>query len=172
MHKSRDNRGTWTERSINGWYLGMSLEHYRCHIIHVKKTKSERISGTVFFKHKYITQPTLTPVDTVVKAINDLICALKGARNTHGMQQIERLKMIDELLNKIPSNLTEMLNPSTKTTIPRVEDIRPGLEQAPRVQNESKTTVSEKDHIETTNREQIKQNIRRQRARILQHHQM
>jgi hypothetical protein len=43
------------------------------------------------------------------------------------MQQIERLKMIDELLNKIPSNLTEMSDPSTKTPIPRVEDIRPGL---------------------------------------------
>ena len=81
-----ENRGTWAERSIDGWYLGASLEHYRCHIIHVKKTKSERISDEVFFKHKYITQPTLTPVDTVVKAIDDLAFALKGARNTHGMQ--------------------------------------------------------------------------------------
>ena len=52
--------------------------------------------------------------------------------------------MIDKLINKIPSNLTEMLDSSMKTTIPRVENIRPGLEQAPRVQNESKTTVSEK----------------------------
>ena len=152
MHESRDNRGTWAERLIDGWYLGTSLEHYRCHIIHVKKTNSERISDTVFFKHKYITQPTLTPVDTVVKAINDLTCALKGTRNIQGMQQIERLKMIDELLNEIPSNLTEMSDPPTKTPIPRVEDIGPGLtpltfqsppsdipettsEQAPRVQN-------------------------------------
>ena len=91
MHESRDNRGTWAERSIDGWYLETSLEHYRCHIIHVKKTNSERISDTVFFKHKYITQPTLTPVDTVVKAIDE------GTRNTQGMQLIERLKMIDEL---------------------------------------------------------------------------
>jgi hypothetical protein len=158
MHESRDNRGTWAERSIDGWYLGTSLKHYRCHIIHVKKTKSERISDTVFFKHKYITQPTLTPVDTVVKAIDDLTHALKGTRNTHGIQQIERLKMIDELLNNIPSNLTEMSDPSTKATLPRVEDNRPGLtpltfqspppntgetpkpisEQVPRVQKESK----------------------------------
>ena len=71
-------------------------------------------------QYKFITQPTLTPVDTVVKAIDDLTCALKGARNTQGMQQIERLKMIDELLNKIPSNLTEMSDPSTKTPIPKV----------------------------------------------------
>jgi hypothetical protein len=127
MDESRDNSGTWAERSIDGWYLGTSSEHYRCHIIHVKKTNSERISDTVFFKHKYITQPTLTKVDTVVRAINDLTCALKGARNTHGMQQIERLKMIYKLLNKILSNPTEMSDTSTKTPIPRVEDIRPGL---------------------------------------------
>ena len=93
----------------------------------MKKTKSETISDTVFFKHKYITQPTLTPVNTVVKAIDDLTCALKGTRNTQGMQQIERLKMIDKLLNKIPSKLTEMSDPSTKATLPMVEDIRPGL---------------------------------------------
>ena len=129
MHESRDNRGTWAERSIDGWYLGTSSEHCRCHIIHVKKKNSKRISDTVFFKHKYIAQPTLTPVDTdtVVRAIDDLTCALKGARNTHGMQQIERLKMIYKLLNKIISKPTEMLDPSTKMPIPRVEDIRPGL---------------------------------------------
>jgi hypothetical protein len=76
MHESRDSRGTWAEQSINGWYLGTSQEHYQCHIIHIKKMRRQRISE-VFFKHKYITQPTLTPVDTVVKAIDGLTGALK-----------------------------------------------------------------------------------------------
>jgi hypothetical protein len=147
---------------------------------------SKRISDKVFFKHKYITQPTLTPVDIVVRAIDDLTCALKG------MQQIERLKMIDKLLNKIPNNPTEMSSPSTKTPIPRVDNIRSGLtpltfqstspdipktrsEQAPRVQNEDEVTVSEKIKAKAINRDQIKGNIRNlamQRARIPQQHQM
>ena len=103
--------------------------------------------------------------------------------------------MIDELLNNIPNNLTEVADPSTKTTLPRVEDITPELtpltfqslpsntretpkpisEQVPRVQKENKTNVSEMDKIKATNRERIKQNIRHkttQRARIPQHHQM
>jgi len=108
------------------------------------------------------------------------------------MQQIERLKMIDELLNKIPSNLTEMSDPPTKTPISRVEDIRTRLtpltfqsplsdipettsEQAPRVQNKNEVTVSEKNNIKTINRDQIKGNIRNlaiRRARIPQRHQM
>ena len=108
------------------------------------------------------------------------------------MQQIERLKMIDKLLNKIPSNPTEMSDPSTKTPIPRVEDIRSGLtpltfqsappdipettlEQALRVHNKNEVTVSEKIKAKAINRDQIKGNIRNlamQRARIPQRHQM
>ena len=166
------------------------------YIIHVKKTRSKRISDTVFFKHKHITQPTLTPIDTVVRAIDDLTCALKGARNIQGMQQIERLKTIDELLNKIPSNLAEMSDPPSTTQMKmpksRVEDIRPWpssltfqspppnrdtpettLEQAPRVQNEMEN-VSIKDKTKSK-REQFRQNMQHtatQRARIPQHHQM
>jgi hypothetical protein len=45
------------------------------------------------------------------------------------MQQVERLKKIDKLLNNIPSNLVDMSDPSSATqmnaTTPRVEDIRP-----------------------------------------------
>jgi len=96
MHESRENRGTWAEQSIDRWYLGTSLKHYQCQIIHVKKQRAKE------YQTKYF-------------------------RNTHGMQQIGRLKMIDKLLNKIPSNLKEMSDPSMNTTLPRVEDIRPGI---------------------------------------------
>ena len=87
--------------AANGWYIGASMEHYRCHKIYVKKTRSERISDTVFFKHKYITQPTVTPADTIVKALNDLPNALKGKRNVKAEAQIEALEKIDELPHKM-----------------------------------------------------------------------
>ena len=80
LFESNTRRGTWAEHSTDGWYIGTSMEHYRCHRIYVKKTRSERISDTVFFKHKYITQPTVTPADTIVKALNDLTNALKGKK--------------------------------------------------------------------------------------------
>jgi len=81
------------------------MEHYRCHKIYVKKTRSERISDTVFFKHKYITQPTVTPADTIVKALDDLTHSLKGRRNVKGEVQMDTLEKIDELLNNIPKQL-------------------------------------------------------------------
>ncbi len=90
----------------DGWYLGTSNKHYRCYKIYVKKTRSKRISDKVFFKHRYITQPTLTPADTIIKALNDLTHALKGRKNVEGDAQIEALEKINELLNNIPRKIT------------------------------------------------------------------
>jgi hypothetical protein len=85
LFESRDRCGTWAEHATDGWCIGTSTEHYRCNRIYVKKTKSKRISDTVNFKHKYITQPTLTQADTKVKVIDDLTHALKGRKNTKGI---------------------------------------------------------------------------------------
>ena len=89
IYESTNRRKTWVENSIDGWYLRTSTEHYRSHLVHVKKTRSERITDTVWFKHKYITQPKVTPVNHIVKAINDLTCALKGRKNTEGLEVLD-----------------------------------------------------------------------------------
>jgi hypothetical protein len=81
IHERCEKRGSWAFNLIDGWYLHTSSEHYQCHVIYVKKTRSKRISDTVHFKHKYITQPTSTPEDTIVKALNDSTNALKQERN-------------------------------------------------------------------------------------------
>ncbi len=107
LYESNSRQGTWAEHSTDGWYIGTSMEHYRCHRIYVKKTRSERISDTVFFKHKYITQPTVTPADTIVKALDDLTHALKGRRNVKGTSEMESIERIDELLNNIPQQLEQ-----------------------------------------------------------------
>jgi hypothetical protein len=103
IHERSERRGTWAANSVDGWYLRTSPEHYHCHVIYVKHTRSERVSDMVYFKHKHITQPTLTLEDMIVKALNDLTHALKERRNTKGILEIEALQKIDELLNKIPS---------------------------------------------------------------------
>jgi hypothetical protein len=60
--------------------------------MYVKQTKNKRISDTVHFKTEYITQPTLTPADIIVKALNDLMQALKGKNNMKGLEQIKAFK--------------------------------------------------------------------------------
>ncbi len=91
---------------MDGWYLQTTPEHYQCRIVYVKNTRNERVSDTVHFKHKYIRQPTLTPEDTIVKALNDSTQALKERKNKKGTEQIEALQKMDELLNKVPLKTT------------------------------------------------------------------
>jgi hypothetical protein len=96
MHRNRSRQGTLAEHSINGWYLQTSPEHYRCHVIYVKNTKSRRISDSAFFKHKHITQPTLSLMDRVIKAIGDLKNAIKRKRDVEGIKKIKAIKQLDD----------------------------------------------------------------------------
>jgi hypothetical protein len=121
IFESRDRRDTWAEHTTNGWYIGTSNEHYRCHKIYVKKTKSVRISKTVFFKHKHTTQPTLKQADTIVKATDDLTHALKGRKNLKGIAQIKALKKNDENLNNMSK--AAKTNSTTRTTSPTPQNI-------------------------------------------------
>ncbi len=95
-------------------YLCTSSERYLCHVIYVKKTRSERISDTVHFKHKYITQPTLTSEDTIVKALNDLTNALKQKKNKKEIVEYEALQRIDKILNNIPATEQQALPMKSK----------------------------------------------------------
>ena len=54
IHNSAGRRQSWEERSLDGWYLQTLTEHYRCHRVYIKKTKDERISNSITFKHNYI----------------------------------------------------------------------------------------------------------------------
>ena len=64
-HGVPSKRKSWEAHTKAGFYLGNSWEHYRCHEIWIMDTRSVRVGQTVFFKHKYLTQPSVTPLDAV-----------------------------------------------------------------------------------------------------------
>ena len=64
---------------MSGYYIGCSHEHYRCHKVYVTSTRHIRVFQTVFFKHKYLTQPTFTSHDALIVAADKLADAFKGA---------------------------------------------------------------------------------------------
>lgn len=99
FHIKPDKCKTWDEHSMDGWYLKISPEHYRYHIMFVKKTQSKRVTDTVFFKHKYITQPEVEPTDVIIKAYRDLRAALQGIKNTADSRQMQTLEDIQEQLS-------------------------------------------------------------------------
>jgi len=102
LFQNSEKRTSWGANAIDGWYFQTFPEHYRCRVVYVKQTKSKRVSDTVFFKTKYITQPTLKPADVITKALNDLTQALKGKTNQQGIDQIEALTKLNDILSNAP----------------------------------------------------------------------
>ena len=63
---------------------------------------------------KYITQPTLTAADVITKALNDLTQAVKQKNNVKGLEQIEALKKLDDILNNSPTKTPTQLEYPTQ----------------------------------------------------------
>ena len=59
-----------------------------------------RISETVFFRHKYLAQLTLTPEDMIIKVLQDLKHAIKGTKNYTGNKNTEALVKMDEVFKQ------------------------------------------------------------------------
>ncbi len=57
LFQNSEKRTSWGANAIDGWYLQTSPEHYRCHVVCVKQTKSESVSDTVFFKQNTSRNP-------------------------------------------------------------------------------------------------------------------
>ncbi len=68
----------WAAHTTNRYYIGNAWEHYRCHEVYISTTKGMRICGTVFFQHKYLAMPTITPADALIKAADNLVDAMYG----------------------------------------------------------------------------------------------
>jgi hypothetical protein len=61
IYEDSNTQGSWASRSIDGWYLGPSLDHYRCNVYYVPETKVYRISGSTKLFPQHCQLPALTP---------------------------------------------------------------------------------------------------------------
>ena len=90
-----DHRALWAPHSVNGWYPVTSTEQYHCYNVWIRETGYKIVSDTVYFKQKYITHPTVTPEDAVIKAARQLSVALKvklkSAIDKSGINQLKKV---------------------------------------------------------------------------------
>jgi hypothetical protein len=77
-HVTPGTRETWAPHTASGFYVGNMWEHYQCHKIYICDTKHPRTCLTIFFKHKYLTMPTITPADALIRAADSLTDAISG----------------------------------------------------------------------------------------------
>ena len=78
-HRKIGTRNSWDFCGGAGWYVGVALQHYRCHTIVEKATHTAQITDTVKFRHHYLTQPKVTFMDPIVHGVNNLTCDLQDA---------------------------------------------------------------------------------------------
>ena len=78
MHDSPNRRKTFAVHCRRGYVLRTSFEHYRSWNIWMINTGATRVSATVFYKHKYLSNPTATPANAIISAAGNLITAIKG----------------------------------------------------------------------------------------------
>jgi hypothetical protein len=76
-HKCR----TYAEHCTNAFVLGTSTKHYQCWKFWTPTTCATCISGAAFFKHKYLTNPSVTPEDQVIAAAACLTDTLQGIKS-------------------------------------------------------------------------------------------
>jgi hypothetical protein len=94
IHEKTNKQGTWAYHSVDGWYLFTSPEHYCTHTCYVKATKSECHSDTAHFKHKNITNPTITHTNKVMQALAECVKTITGAMGGTTAQEAKDLQRI------------------------------------------------------------------------------
>ena len=111
---------TWSEYSADRLYLGVVSKHYICHKILLRNHRQEEAPAQKIFKHKYITQPTVTPADAIIKALSNLKQWSANNKNIPARQHFtvcSKLMRHSLLLIQQRKNWPKTTNRSTLRTI-------------------------------------------------------
>jgi hypothetical protein len=139
FHIKPSRQKTFGEHSEDGFYLKTSAEHYRMHIIFCKKTQATQLADTVFFKHKHITQPMVTPADAIVNSFTKLWDAIQGIQHSKDDAHFEGLRQLEHTLQPPDKHAIKTVK---HVKLPRVEQQIELTQQVPRVRfNDAPPTV-------------------------------
>ena len=123
VHDKPDQRKSWDPRGTDGWYIGPAMEHYRCVLCFMPKTRTVRVSDTVvFFPHKLIF-PEVTLADFIRQTVSDLVQLLKNPPSTTAISlrggDITKNAILDiaSLLNRVVTTSTS----STSNQMPPIQ---------------------------------------------------
>ena len=97
-------RHSWDCRGKEGWYVGTSLENYRCQRVVAANICAIQVSDTVEFLHHYLTQPTLTPGDHILHGLAQLTEALEDKPSSLTNEQLEDIAAFCDIFVKWAGN--------------------------------------------------------------------
>ena len=77
VHEKPKQQNSWDYHGIEGWYLGPSLDHYRCVRCYLPSTGGVRDVDTVQFFPKRINFPTVTTEDMLIQSATGILTVLQ-----------------------------------------------------------------------------------------------
>ena len=100
VHEKPHKRRSFAQHCKKGYVLGTSFEHYRCQTVWMVDLHNRRTSGAIWFKHKYLTHPSVTPADRITAAIRGLAKTLTtGIPPQLRDDTLDKLKRLQDILN-------------------------------------------------------------------------
>ncbi len=94
----------WGKHTISGFYLGNSWGHYCCHEILTIDTRSVRVGQTVFFKHKYLTDPVLMESNALLQSLAELWEGVKGLSSDIKAETKSAIEMLINIFKSVANN--------------------------------------------------------------------
>ena len=141
VYEDGDTRGSWASRGVDGWYLGPSLDHYRCDIYYIPETRGYRVSGSTELFPQHCQLPDMTPHQHF-RALTDELSsdADRACTTTRGRRALQFLQdRITVLLQPLPTPDQQrvsdelvreaqqrVIDDSPILTVPRITDA-PGI---------------------------------------------
>ena len=121
IHNKTSQRKTFAQHCSKGFVLGSSPEHYQCWNLWTTSTKATRVSGTVFFKHNYITNPETTPTDAMIAAANRMTETLRNQTPINMCEEdLEPLRRLETIFTRAVTNTNIQIKATLIQTPPRV----------------------------------------------------
>jgi hypothetical protein len=117
-HIKPQDRKTWAPKGEIGFYVGPSMEHYRCYKVFCPRTKSIRVVDTLSWHMSNKSLPTVTYEDQLLESIDHLRETVNNpSASLLPHQQDLTSKVLKELVSVFepPQKPTESLSPSSST---------------------------------------------------------
>jgi hypothetical protein len=113
VYEDGNTRGSWASQGVDGWYLGLLMDHYRCDLYFIPETRAYRVSGSTELFSQHCQLPNLTPhqhFHALTEELADMTAIVSATQKGR------------RLIKLLLENIKKILNPTGALEEQRVRD--------------------------------------------------
>ena len=127
IHSKPTLRRSWDFRCHEGYYIGPTLEHYRCFKVINKTSGSIVISDAIKFRHHYLPEPTPSLEDKLLHAVQAIHRAITQPTCSPAADQLAAITTLKNILHSYKQQ-TDVQPAHATQSLPGVHPL-PGVQQ-------------------------------------------